>query len=309
MDIDYFCFSVPSLDTDDYTIKEEDDENLIWIKSKEKELMNTAKENGLLVVFDRSTKKFYIDYEEVDLKGKKIFPRSFIPYEKELLSYLEQSGAESIQTNQDLEEIINWPQKIQPLHRRVIPMTYREFQQNSGTYKTDFQKVFFKTAKKSHTHYVLKFFGYVEVCGNKLFATKPPLWDISLDDEIFISDAFKSIDDPDNNMDCKEYRVFVLNDTLLSISRSYIDYPTAVPDEVKTFVEEQIERTALVPDFPSSYVLDVGQMLVDGREVIDIIEYNTLCAAGLEVGNLLVAELLKRKQSVARFTKRPTDYK
>ena len=293
MEIDYFCFSVPDLTSNDYVINQEDDENTKWIKTKEKELMDTARENNLLVVFDRTTKKFYMDDEEIDLTGKIVFPRSFIPYEEELLNYLEQARAKSIQTISDLIKITNWPQKIQPVYRRVMETTYGEFQQNIETYKTNFKTIFFKTAKKSHTHCILKYFG-----------TKPPLWNISLEDDIFISDVFKSITDEKNAMNCKEYRVFVLNNKLLSISRSYIDYPTEVPDEVKLFVEEQINRASLIADSPSSYVLDVGEVFMDDKEVIDIIEYNSICSSGLEVCNLLVEELLKLKQSSIQLIKR-----
>lgn len=304
MEIDYFCFSVPNLTSNDYVINQKDDENTIWIKSKEKELMKYAKENNLLIIFDRTTKKFYMNNEEIDIKGKIIFPRSFIPYEEELLNYLEQNGAESIQTLNDLKKITNWPQKIQPIYRRVIQTTYGEFQQNAESYKTNFKNIFFKTAKKSHTHCILKYFGYIDIEGNKLFVTKPPLWNISLEDDIFISDVFKSIEDKKNDIDCKEYRAFVLNNNLLSISRSYVDYPTKVPNEVKSFVKEQIIRASLITDFPSSYVLDVGQISMNGEEVIDIIEYNSICSSGLEVCNLLVDELLRKKQLSLQLVKK-----
>lgn len=38
-------------------------------------------------------------------------------------------------------------------------------------------------------------------------------------------------------MDCKEYRIFVLNNSHLSISRSYIDYPTIIDDDIIKFTE------------------------------------------------------------------------
>ena len=309
MEIDYFCFSVPNLTLNDYVISENDNENTVWIKTKEKELMNSAKENNMLILFDRTTKKFYIGHEEIDVKGKIIFPRSFMPYEEELLNYIEENGAISIQTRHDLEKITNWPQMIQPIHRRVISTTYGEFQQNAENYKSIFKNIFLKTAKKSHTHCVLKYFGYIEIGENKYFATKPTLWNISLEDAVFISDVFESIEDEENNMDCKEYRAFILNNTLLSISRSYVDYPTEVPSEVKTFVEEQINRASLISDFPNSYVLDVGQVSIDGKQVIDIIEYNPISSSGLEVCNLLVFEILRQKQSSVQLIKRRTEHK
>lgn len=303
MKIDYFCFSVPNLTSNDYVINEKDNENTVWIKSKEKKLMDAAKEANLLILFDRRTKKFYLNYEEVDIKGKVIFPRSFILYEKELLFYLEQNGAESIQTLNDLEKITNWPLKIQPLHRRVIETSYKEFQQNDEKYKANFENIFFKTAKKSNVHFVLKFFGNIDIGGNKYFATKPLILNVSLEDDIFLSDVFESIEDKENKIDCKEYRAFILNNALLSISRSYVDYPTDVPTEIKLFVEDQISRASLISDFPCSYVLDVGEVLIDGRKVIDIIEYNSICSSGLEVCNLLVDELLEQKQSLNKIIK------
>ena len=293
MKIDYFCFSVPSLGTTDYSISENDDENTIWIKTKEQELMNAAKANNMLIVFDRSTKKFYMDSEEINVKDKIIFPRSFISSEKELLNQLDKNGALSIQTKEDLEIIMNWPQKIQPVHRKIIQTTYEDFQNNIEKYKSIFKNIFFKTANKSNTHCILKYFGYIDLEGEKYFVTKPTLWNVSLKDSIFLSDVFESIEDDENDMDCKEYRAFVLNNTLLSISRSYVNYPTEVPNEVISFVEDQINKISSVPNFPSSYVLDAGQVLMDGNEVVDIIEFNSISSSGLEVCNHLVDKLVK----------------
>lgn len=304
MKIDYFCFSVPNLNSNDYFISDEDDENLTWIKTKEKELMDSASKNNMLIVFDRSSKKFYIGNEEVDVKNKVVFPRSFIPYEEELLTQLESHGAISIQTKADLEKIENWPQKIQPVYRKVIQTSYNDFVSHVEDYKSCFKSIFFKTAKKTHTHCVLKYCGVIDFCGKKVFVTKPQLWDVSLEDTIFLSETFQSIKDEENNMDCKEYRAFILNNSLLSISRSYVDYPTEVPNDVIYFVEQQINRASSIPDFPNSYVLDVGQVLMDGREVIDIIEYNSISSSGLEVCNNLVDELVNNKRGIQYVRKK-----
>lgn len=80
----------------------------------------------MLIVFDRNTKKFYMDSEEIEIRGKVIFPRSFISTEKELLNQLKENGALSIQTREDLRKIMNLPQKIQSVHRRVVQTTYEE---------------------------------------------------------------------------------------------------------------------------------------------------------------------------------------
>ncbi len=125
-----------------------------------------------------------------------------------------------------------------------------------------------------------------------------------MEDSIFLSDAFEPIEDKENNMDCKEYRIFVLYNTLLSISRSYVDYPTVIPNSVKLFAEEQINRVSSIHDFPNSYVLDIGQVMIDGREVIDIIEYNPISSSGLEVCNLLVDELINQELTQKHFVKK-----
>ena len=71
------------MDITDYCIVKNDDENTICIKTKEQELMDLAKANNMLIVFDRNTKKFYIGSEEIEVKDKVIFHRSFISTEEE----------------------------------------------------------------------------------------------------------------------------------------------------------------------------------------------------------------------------------
>ena len=121
---------------------------------------------------------------------------------------------------------------------------------------------------------------------------------------IFLSETFENIEDKENDMNCREYRVFVINNNLLSISRSYVDYETKVPDEVIAFAEKQIKKVSEILDFPNSYVLDIGQVMVDEKEVIDIIEFNPICSSGLEVSNKLVEEIVKRKDKAKQFVKK-----
>ncbi len=309
MKIDYFCFSVPSIDSTDYTIEITDDENIIWVKMKEIELLEKAKKHDMLILYDRTTKKFYKDGIEFDINGFNIFPRCSIPNQEELLTQIKNHQGNSITSMEEIERITNWPLFIQPIYRKVIVTTYDEFVKNHEKYKTVFHNLFFKTAKKSNNSKVLKNYQNVEFQDDKgnmasIFMTKPPLLNVRREDTVFLSEAFQSIEDTENDMDCKEYRVFVLNHNLLSISRSYVDYPTKVPDEVKIFAEKQIEKASLISKFPSSYVLDIGQMKIKDQEVIDIIEYNSICSSGLEICNLLVEELdkqnIKQKQLIKK---------
>lgn len=300
MKIDYFCFSVPSLNSTDYVITPNDDENEVWVKTKEKELLEEASNNNMLIVYDRTTKKFYKDEIEFDISGLNIFPRCSLANQEELLSQIKNFNGNSITTVEEIATITNWPTLIQPVHRKVISTTYEEFAQNCEKYKEMFHRLFFKTAKKSCNSVILKDYQRVEFKNesgdNAIFLmTTPPIRNVVSEDTVFLSEAVQRIDDPENDMDCREYRVFVLDHNLLSISRSYIDYPTEVPEEVKMFAEEQIKKASLIPDFPGSYVLDIGQVKMNEKEVIDIIEYNSICSAGLEVSNLLIEELLSKK--------------
>lgn len=304
MEIEYLCFTVPSLESSDDIVREEDDENTIWIKTKDKELRETAEKNNMCIVFDRTTKKFYKEKEEFDIQNKVLFPRSHIQYEMELLENIEKQGGKTIQTITDYEKIIFWPNFIKPVHRDVVVTSYREFIENADIYRKMFKEVFLKTAIKSHNSCVLKYFGTIEVNGKELFFTKPPLFGINSEDMIFLSETFEDIEDKENSVHTHEYRVFVYNDSLLSISRSYVDYETKVPNEVVAFAESQIKRISEIPDFPSSYVLDIGQVMMNEKEVIDIIEFNPICSSGLEVSNRLVEELLNRKEKRKQLVKK-----
>lgn len=304
MEIEYFCFSDPNLHTTDDVITKEDSENTIWIKTKDKELREAAKEKGMCIVFDRTTKKFYKDNVEFDVRNKVIFPRSHIAYESELITSIIEHGGIPIQTMEDHDKITLWPNFFGPVHRKMVVTTYGEFQKNADSYRTAFQRIFIKTAIKSHTRCVLKYFGTIEIDGKPLFFTKPPLWDMALSDIVFLSEVFESIKDPENDMNCREYRVFVVDDSILSISRSYVDYETQVPEQVTAFAELQIKRISKIEDFPSSYVLDIGQVLMEGKEVIDIIELNPICSSGLEVSNHLVDEILKRRNRPKQLVKK-----
>ena len=304
MEIEYLCFTVPSFDSSDDIITEGDDENTIWIKTKDKELREKAEKNKICIIFDRITKKFYKEGEEFDIQNKVIFPRSHIQYEEELLTNIEKCGGISIQTMEEHEKIIFWPNFIKPVYRKMVVTTYGEFIEHAENYRENFKGIFIKTAIKSNICHVLKYFGTLDIDGQKLFFTKPPLFRIMEDDMIFLSETFENIEDKENDMNCREYRVFVINNNLLSISRSYVDYETKVPDDVIAFAEKQIKKVSEILDFPNSYVLDIGQVMVDEKEVIDIIEFNPICSSGLEVSNKLVEEIVKRKDKAKQFVKK-----
>ena len=293
MNIDYFCFSVPSLNTTDLIFKKSDDENVHLFKIKELELMQNAKRKHMLIVFNRQDKKFYDEFGRVDVKDKVIFPRSLIIYEQELLNALSSSLANTLETNEDALKIEKWPLYIKPLYREVIVTTFAEFRNNALKYKEYFKNIFIQTSKKSDIHFILKNYGYLDLGYKKMFISKPKI-NLRDDEQIFLSEAFKYVGDF-NNIDSNIYRAFIINKELISIARCHLRYKCFIPEEVIFFVNDLLKQINEVKDFPSSYTLDVGEMIIDGKRVIDIIEFNSLCSSGLELGNNLVKEITRKK--------------
>ena len=293
--IDYFCFSVPKLGDTDYNIAEKDDENTVWLKKTEKALMKQAQENNMLVIYDRLSKNFYKDGKLFDIKEKTIFPKTFIPYEKELLQALESNGAKSLMTLKDRAKIISWPKFFQPQHRKAVFTTYGEFAKNNEKYHEMFEHVFLKTAEKSHRHYFLSSYGSIDIPGmGTIFYTKPPIMNMSDDCEIILSEEYDQIGDELSN--CKEYRVFVIDGEILSMSRSYADYSVDIPNEVKEFIKNYVEKIGKT-DFSKSYCIDFGQIKIKGKEVIDIIECNPLAPSGQEIDTDLLGNYLKIREN------------
>lgn len=287
---DYFCYSVPQRGESDLNIQDTDNENTIWIKTQEKKLISQATQLDILIIFDRTTRKFYKNDQEIDITNLRLFPRSFIKWEKDLIQAITLNKGLPITTLKDIDIITLWPQYTQPLYRQIISTTYQEFQQNWAKYKKIFPSIFFKTALKSSNSCLLNYYGEIELSGKKFFVTSPTLFDINPHDIVFLSSPFESIPDLENDMDCYEYRAFVVNNTLLSLSRSYIDYPTDINPAITAFVKEQIKRNTKIPNFPSSYVLDVGKIKINNQELIDIIEYNPISSSGLEISHSLIPQ-------------------
>jgi len=156
---DYFCYTVPNPETNDFTIKDTDDEDTTWTKTQESQLITKTIQLDKLIVYDRTTKKFYKNNQEISINGLKLFPRSLIKWEKDLLQAISLNNGISLATQNDLEIIDSWPQYVQPLFRPVIIATYQEFLNNWSNYKKRFPKIFFKTAIKSSNSYVLNFYG------------------------------------------------------------------------------------------------------------------------------------------------------
>lgn len=305
----YFCYSVPFLGKTDYDINGDEDENKLWVKTQEQKMLLQAKEQDKLIEYDRSTNKFYKNLEEISIEGLTIFPRSPIDESKNLIETIINNKGNCLETLNDYEVITNWPLYIGTINRKTVLTTYQEFQDNYLKYKEMFKKKFLKTARKSNIHNSLKSFGKIKTmflvtdnlstnksnqAADGIFVTNPPLFNLSLNENIILSETFEKISDKHNN--CLEYRVFVINNELYSISRSYVDYDTELSKDIFYFAIEEINIIKQQKNFPANYVMDITKARIDGKEVIDIIEFNPICCSGLEVShNLVKKEKILRK--------------
>lgn len=303
MDIDYFCYSIPNRYESDYDIKGTDDENTKWVKIKELELINGLTNIDRIIFYDRLSKKFYNGRDEINISSMVLFPRAIIPYEDDLLNAIKESNGISLQTLDDKNKIERWPKYIKPEYRFLTITNFKEFKNNVNKYKEKHPRLFIKTVKKSNVRSILESYGEICINSYKLFYSKPNLF-LDDSDEIIISEVFEHINDYENDMDCFEYRAFIINGKLASISRSYIDYSTFVPNIIIEFVNEQIDRINKIDSFPKNYVLDVGQMIINDKKVIDIIEFNPISSSGLEVSNDLINGLKDSFSSQLKLIKK-----
>ena len=295
---DYFCYSVPKLGHTDFEPCDKDNENIAWIKAEDLKLFNGAQKIDKLIVFSREDGKFYRNGKEINVKGLKVFPRCFIPYAKELLTKLEVAGANSLMSQQDFYTTERWCDFFQPDHRPVYHTTFGEFKKNHKYYSEVIPDLFFKTVEKGLRILNLKYFS-INHEGEELFFTKPPIFNMDDDKEIMLSPMFEVIDDPENKAEDREYRAFIIDGELYSLSRSYVDWPTKVPEEVRVYVENKVKQIGET-DFVKSYVLDVTECIINGKRVVDIIEANAICSSGLEVCNDLLSPLKSTKESLVK---------
>jgi hypothetical protein len=212
----------------------------------------------------------------------RIFPKCYIPYINQLLTNLEKHNAKSIVTIDDFNKTLHWPKYFQPDNRPAKLTTYGDFKLNYSTYKQLFPNLFLKTVKKG-LH--IKNLKYGQE--NNKFYTKPSIIHIYDNTEIILSQMYDNIIDTKNNTNKKEYRIFVVNGQLYSISRAYVDNPIQIPQYVLDYAYKKISDINKT-DFVKSYVLDIVECVIDNKQVVDIIEANPICCAGLEVSNDLL---------------------
>lgn len=301
MKIDYYCFPTnngnlsPFMNFERYI----SEEKKTYYKQTQSEILE-AEAIGKLLLFDLRNKRFISKYGEiVDITGKIIFPRSNIADVEILLKNIEEKGGISIISLDDYNAINYWFTKVKT-KREYIQTTLKEFRENLLYYQAKLgSNVFIKTVVKEFSDVceiktqipISPFEKLNEDTLKKINALAFILDSLNVDIEASIKDVnteilvTKAVEIARDNFGRREWRAFVVNDDLVSLSRcseKEIPIEKDVYRRVRSLIEKEKGK------IPSSYVMDVFEYSKNGRIIFDILEYNPIIDSGRYSNNWIV---------------------
>lgn len=230
--------------------------------------INSARiENKLLFYFETENIVTNGNYDKVnDLSEKRIFVRGDVSSSIRGIKKVIDMGGSPICSLDELEILYRW-YNVYETKRPMNEITLGELRENFDSYKENFGTLFAKTVIKGVStvgDYSHEFFPYEE----------------NAELPLLISKAVKIDTDNLGNL---EFRAFVVDNSVISISR-YLDYEKhSIPTNVTYFVDNLVE-TMKFKNFPGSYVVDV--MIYNGGE-IDVVEFNGINGSGRYVQNTI----------------------
>ena len=288
--IDYYCFPTETGDTSVFTNLEQytNFQKRGHYERTLKEVMQ-AKKLGKLLLFDMRNNGFVNESgETIDITGKVIFPRSTIQQEDLLMENIEKAQGKSITSRKDCEILENWFKKVRT-KRDYKLTTMREIESNLDYYEKQFGKSFFlKTVQK-------KFSGICTIVSLPI-AENVPETKFLIDSHfhslnIIIQKSgtpilvYKKVEILEDKFGKREWRAFVVNDQLISVSRSSDEVVTVEEYVFKNSKEKIEEFKGLVP---SSYVVDFFEYKEDDNTIFDVVEFNPIIASGTFAANDLI---------------------
>ncbi len=226
-------------------------------------------------------KKVFIYYDEaeqvfkdeldniVDVKGKEVFPVSFIFQLPALIEALTKNGAIIPNTQEQINMVEEWYNHI-VTERHMISFTgdmlhdqdfltyiYEVFGQNP--------EVFLKTTKKD-------FNGLIDL--SELFDQESDLrkaFTYHEDEEFIISEK---VDINEDEIGRQEYRIFIYKGRIMNISRITDTVYHTIPKDLISYVEKLLTR--IPRNFPKTFVLDIFSY----AHMYDVLECNPIEASG-----------------------------
>lgn len=242
-------------------------------------LLNYTKKIGKAIIYNNE-KDCFVDFngKEIDIKDMKIYPRAGVFQEEKLCAAIERHGGKTLCTKDNIDFCTNWLKHYKPIRKMQI-YNGRELLDDDilNKIKKEYgNEIFFKTVKKDYseqfeTDYLLDKESLISRCIKE-----------HQNDEFMISEPVKILKD---DIGQKEYRIFVIENKIVSISR-FTDYVFhKIDPEV---YEKSLNIVNGLKDFPSSFVMDVFEYERNGKKEFDVLEFNPISASGSYLYNSLV---------------------
>ncbi len=242
-------------------------------------LLNYTKKAGKAIIYNNE-KDCFVDSngKEIDIKDMKIYPRAGVFQEEKLCAAIEKHGGKSLCTKDNIDFCTSWLKHYKPIRKMQI-YNGSELLDNDilNKIKKEYgNEIFFKTVKKDYseqfeTDYLLDKESLISRCIKE-----------HQNDEFMISEPVKILKD---DIGQKEYRIFVIENKIVSISR-FTDYVFhKIDPEV---YEKSLNIVNGLKDFPSSFVMDVFEYERNGKKEFDVLEFNPISASGSYLYNSLV---------------------
>ena len=240
--------------------------------------MEYAKETDVYLFYDEKTDLFYDkDNNLIDIKGKKIFPRTGALEAQKLVEAVIKHEGVSLVGIDDYEKTLNWPHYL-TTERTKIVLTGEKILSNPKRIVELFGKdrVFFKTKNKN----------YSQIISVEQFFEKEKPFIKALEehkqDDFIISDVVEIAEDSKGLL---EYRAFIVNGNIYNISRVHDYLLEPIPEIIMTKLQGVINNLSQT-DFPKSYVVDlyIGKNKC-GKSIVDVLECNPIVASGTYLYN------------------------
>jgi len=245
--------------------------------------MKYAKDLGSYLFYDKE-KDLFLDKDDniVDIKGKKIFPRTGAIQSPKLLEALMRHEADSILNIDDYQRTLNWPKYIKTERRNII-MNGQQIIENPEKIVELFgkDKIFFKTKNKNYSD-IIDVYKFLDK-NSSFYKT---LYEHQLDDFI-ISDVVNIIEDKIGKL---EYRAFIIEGEIYNISRIHDYLLESIPKIVLKKLKDTINYLKDT-NFPKSYVIDLF-VTKDKNEkiIVDILECNPIIGSGTYLYNSIFSK-------------------
>lgn len=265
--------------------------------SKKEEIEYALKNENNVLFYDEITDSFYNANGEIqDIAGLRIFFRTNISKEEIIREAILRQGGYSLNTKDNIDKIKQWSKFI-PTKRNLILATGKEILENKNLKSRIFDmqidnEIFLKTVQKNFSdtinidEFIERKYGLIDAL--ELHSTE----------EFMISEKVEIIEDEYGK---QEYRCFVLDGKIKSISRPLFSTPHPIPEEVKEEAQKLLEHIIRIADFPTTFSMDMAHYMIPKRNVAiyDIVELNPLEATGEYLYNTIWENAIAKRKNEA----------